>query len=37
MHEAPYSNLQLFSAPKKREKEEEEEEEQQPQRQTVLS
>jgi hypothetical protein len=36
MHEAPYSNLQLFSAPKKKEKEEEEEEEE-PQRQTVLS
>jgi len=35
MHEAPYSNLQLFSAPKKKEKEEEEQ--QQPQRQTVLS
>jgi hypothetical protein len=36
MHEAPYSNLQLFSAPKKKEKEEEEQQ-QQPQRQTVLS
>jgi hypothetical protein len=35
MHEAPYSNLQLFSAPKKKEKEEEEQ--QQLQRQTVLS
>jgi hypothetical protein len=35
MHEAPYSNLQLFSAPKKKEKEEEQQ--QQPQRQTVLS
>jgi len=35
MHEAPYSNLQLFSAPKKKEKEEEQQ--QQLQRQTVLS